>query len=145
MDAMWRDVRMAVKGLLRRPLFTALAGVTLAIGIGANTAIYSVVDGVLINPLPFPESERLLSYNHEAPGLENGARGQNAIHCCGHELRVFPQAVGDRDATDGRGESGAAAGPSEVGVVGGLGGLVGGSYDRARSAAMVPSVTRESN
>jgi len=60
---------MAMKGLVRRPFFTALAGLTLAIGIGANTAIYSVVDGVLINPLPFPEAERLLSYNHEAPGL----------------------------------------------------------------------------
>jgi predicted permease len=69
MDAMWRDVRFAVKGLIRRPFFTALAGVTLAIGIGANTAIYSVVDGVLLNPLPFPEAERVLSYNHEAPGL----------------------------------------------------------------------------
>jgi len=69
MDAMWRDVRGAVKGLIRRPFFTALAGVTLAIGIGANTAIFSVVDGILINPLPFPESDRVLSYNHEAPGL----------------------------------------------------------------------------
>ncbi len=69
MDAAWRDVRAAVKGLIRRPFFTALAGVTLAIGIGANVAIYSVVDGVLINPLPFPHAERLLSYNHEAPGL----------------------------------------------------------------------------
>ena len=69
MDAMWRDVRMAVRGLIRRPLFTALAGVTLAVGIGANTAIFSVVDAVLINPLPFPEPERLVSYNHEAPGL----------------------------------------------------------------------------
>jgi predicted permease len=69
MDAMLRDVRTAVRGLIRRPFFTALAGVTLAIGIGANTAIYSVVDGVLINPLPFPEADRLVSYNHEAPGL----------------------------------------------------------------------------
>ena len=69
MDAMWRDLRAAVRGHVRRPFFTALAGLTLAIGIGANTAIYSVVDSVLINPLPFPESDRLLSYNHEAPGL----------------------------------------------------------------------------
>ena len=69
MDAMWRDVRMAVRGLIRKPLFTMLAGVTLAIGIGANTAIFSVVDAVLINPLPLPEPERLVSYNHEAPGL----------------------------------------------------------------------------
>ena len=42
---------------------------TLAIGIGANTAIFSVVDGVLINPLPFPDADKILSYNHEAPGL----------------------------------------------------------------------------
>ncbi len=69
MDSMWRDFRAAVKGLLRRPFFTALAGLTLAIGIGANTAIFSVVDGVLINPLPFPDADKILSYNHEAPGL----------------------------------------------------------------------------
>jgi hypothetical protein len=41
MDALWRDLRAAVKGHMRRPFFTALAGLTLAIGIGANTAIYS--------------------------------------------------------------------------------------------------------
>ncbi|MGD2067288.1 MAG: ABC transporter permease [Gemmatimonadota bacterium] len=69
MDAMWRDVRTAVRSLVRRPLFTAIAGLTLAVGIGANTAIFSVVDGVLIDPLPFPESDRLVSYNFEAPGL----------------------------------------------------------------------------
>ncbi|MEJ2205245.1 MAG: ABC transporter permease [Gemmatimonadota bacterium] len=69
MDGMIRDVRLAVKGLIRRPFFTALAGVTLAIGIGANTAIFSVVDAVLLNALPYPESERLLSMNHTAPGM----------------------------------------------------------------------------
>ena len=69
MDAMWRDVRAAVRGLIRRPFFTLLAGVTLAVGIGANTAIFSVVDGVLINPLPFPESDRLVTYNFTAPGI----------------------------------------------------------------------------
>jgi len=69
MDAMWRELKAAVKGHLRKPFFTALAGVTLAIGIGANTAIFSVVDSVLINPLPFPDASRLVSYNHEAPGL----------------------------------------------------------------------------
>jgi predicted permease len=69
MEGMLRDVRLAVKGLARRPFFTALAGVTLAIGIGANTAIFSVVDGVLLNALPYPESDRLLSVNHTAPGM----------------------------------------------------------------------------
>lgn len=68
-DGVWRDVRTGGRALLRRPAFTWIAGLTLAIGIGANTAIFSVVDGVLLNPLPFPESERLVSYNHEAPLL----------------------------------------------------------------------------
>lgn len=69
MDGMLRDVRAAVKGLVRKPFFTALAGITLAVGIGANTAIYSVVDAVLLNPLPFPDSEALVSVNHTAPGI----------------------------------------------------------------------------
>jgi len=69
MDGMLRDVRYAVRGLIRNPFFTALAGLTLAIGIGANTAIFSVVDGVILNPLPFPDSHRLVSMNHMGPGL----------------------------------------------------------------------------
>lgn len=69
MEGMLRDVRTALKGLARKPFFTALAGVTLALGIGANTAIFSVVDAVLINPLPYPHSDRLLSVNQTAPGL----------------------------------------------------------------------------
>ena len=69
MEGLIRDARMALKGLVRRPVFTAIAGLTLAIGIGANTAIFSVVDGVLLNPLPYPESEELVSANHVAPAL----------------------------------------------------------------------------
>jgi putative ABC transport system permease protein len=69
MEGMLRDIRMAVRTMIRKPFFTALAGITLAIGIGANTAIFSVVDGVLINPLPFPEAHRLLSVNHTAPPI----------------------------------------------------------------------------
>ncbi|MHB1193886.1 MAG: ABC transporter permease [Longimicrobiales bacterium] len=69
MEGMLRDVRAAGKALARKPFFTALAGVTLAVGIGANTAIYSVVDGVLLDPLPYPESGALVSVNHTAPGL----------------------------------------------------------------------------
>ena len=67
MEGMLRDLRMAVRGFARKPFFTAMAGITLAMGIGANTAIFSVVDGVLLDPLPFPESQELVSVNHTAP------------------------------------------------------------------------------
>ncbi|HEX6994946.1 MAG TPA: ABC transporter permease [Gammaproteobacteria bacterium] len=63
-----RDVRHAVRALRRSPFFTLMAVLTLAIGVGANTAVFSVVDGVLLKPLPYPEADRLVSVWHDAPG-----------------------------------------------------------------------------
>ncbi|HUH13844.1 MAG TPA: ABC transporter permease [Longimicrobiales bacterium] len=62
-------VRAAGRRLLRTPVFTAAALVTLAVGIGANTAIFSVVNGVLLKPLPYEDPERLVGTWHTAPGL----------------------------------------------------------------------------
>jgi len=59
MTDMLRDLRIAIRSLRRTPGFTAVVVLTLAIGIGATTAIYSVVDAVLINPLPYPTADRL--------------------------------------------------------------------------------------
>jgi predicted permease len=65
---MLTDLRRAWRALARTRGFTAVAVLTLALGIGATTAMFSVVHGVLLKPLPFAESERLVSLTHRAPG-----------------------------------------------------------------------------
>jgi cell division protein FtsX len=56
-ESLGRDFSYALRGLLRRPAFTLAAVLTCAVGIGANTAIFSVVYGVLIKPLPYPDAD----------------------------------------------------------------------------------------
>ena len=60
MERLFRDFRYAVRSLATTPGFTLLAALTMALGIGATTATWSVIDGVILRPLPFPASERLL-------------------------------------------------------------------------------------
>jgi predicted permease len=62
-------LKHAFRRLARTPMFTLIAVVTLAVGIGANSAIFSVISGVLLKPLPYPHPDELIDLNHTAPGV----------------------------------------------------------------------------
>ena len=72
METLLQDIRYAARTLLRRPGFAAVAALTLALGIGATTAIYSVVNAVLIQPLPWPNADRLVNMNSMREGQAVG-------------------------------------------------------------------------
>lgn len=69
-DALFSGLRYAVRRLRGNPGFTAVSVLTLALGIGASTAIFTVLDGVLLKPLPYPHAERIVALLYTAPGID---------------------------------------------------------------------------
>src|SRR5215217_3501494 len=74
MDTIIKDIRYGVRGLLKHPGFTAIVVITLALGIGASTAIFSVVNSVVLRPLPYRTAERIVAIQEHDP---SGKRGQS--------------------------------------------------------------------
>jgi predicted permease len=106
MDTLQQDLRYSVRRLLRAPGFTAVAVLTLALGIGANGAIFSVVHGVLLQPLPYDRSDRLVGLFHLSEGRRVTMSGPNFTDLKGLSQTLSGAAAFARYGTTltGRGE-----------------------------------------
>src|SRR5436309_369917 len=78
MESLIKDLRFAIRSLLKQPAFAAVAVVTLALGIGANTAVFSVINAVLLRSLPYKDPESLVLVWGDTPGEHNLA-GRNQV------------------------------------------------------------------
>jgi len=93
MEQLFQDFRHALRLMVRHPGFTAAALITLALGIGANTAIFSIVYGVLFRPLPYQHADRLIRLGEEHPGGTAAVRGSLLTNRTFHSWLESPQAI----------------------------------------------------
>lgn len=109
MLTLWRDLRYAARMLRRNPGFTAVAVITLALCLGANLAIFAVVDTVLLRPLPFPEPDRLVTlYNsYSKAGKERDLTSLTSYYERQGNISAFAQLAGLMENTAIVGETGA--------------------------------------
>ena len=76
---MMRDIRFAMRNIRKTPGFALAFVLTLGLGIGANTAIFSIINGVLLRPLPYPEADRIMHLRQ--PAVRSGVENTKALRC----------------------------------------------------------------
>jgi predicted permease len=96
MNGLFQDLRYALRQLRKNRSFTIVAVVTLALGIGANSAIFSVVNGVLLNPLPFPNASRIVSLFQDRPNFSKDSISYPNLLDWQRENRTFEALAGYR-------------------------------------------------
>jgi predicted permease len=97
MEALWSDVKFGVRVLLRSPGFTLVAILTVALGIGANTALFSLVNGVLLEPLRFPQANQLVTLYQHKPQFEYGSISYPNFQDWQRDNQSFQSIAGFRD------------------------------------------------
>lgn len=96
METFWRDLRHSIRLFVRAPGFTAVALAALAVGIGANTAIFSVVNAVLLRPLPFPDPDRLIYFMNTSPQGSGPGASPTKFNTWRAQTAVFEDAAAYR-------------------------------------------------
>ena len=92
METLWKDITFGLRMLIRRPVFTAIAVLTLALGIGANTAIFTLFDAVLLESLPVREPARLVLFSDQAgEGTSTGSLPNSAWKPLHHRIVRVPK------------------------------------------------------